>query len=128
MEIKGRQVLKIKEVSVNNKYSVEEGHSLFGQTYNLYQYNGIVFTVNTKDEFVQWRNSGELFSVDFTEGTRDKEVDGQFVKVQTLQLVGCTNLKQEVSMAKAEAVLARIYRDAETSEITDDLLAALQAS
>lgn len=125
MELKARQVLKIKTISTGNKYNVEEGHPFHGQTYNLYQFDGIAFTVNSNDDFVNWRNSGQLFSVDFKEGTRDREIDGQLVKVPTLQLVGCTNINQEVSMAKAEAVLTKIYRDAETTEISDDVMSEL---
>lgn len=125
MEIKGRQVLKIKTISSGNKYNVEEGHPFFGQTYNLYQFNGIAFTVNSKDEFVQWRDNGELFSVDFVEGSREREIDGQLVKVPTLQLVGCTSTKQEVAMARTESILNKIYRDAEVTEVNDELLAAI---
>jgi hypothetical protein len=125
MEIKGRQVLKIKTISSGNKYNVEEGHPFFGQTYNLYQFNGIAFTVNSKDEFVQWRDNGELFSVDFVEGSREREIDGQLVKVPTLQLVGCTSTKQEVAMARTESILNKIYKDAEVSEVSDELLAAI---
>lgn len=122
MEIKGRQVLKIKTISTGKKYDVDETHSFYGQTFNVYQYNGIAFTVNSNDDFAKWRDSGSLFSVDFTESTREKEVDGSMVKVPTLQLIGCTNINQEVSMAKAEQVLARIYRDAEITEVDADFM------
>jgi hypothetical protein len=122
MEIKARQVLKIKTISTGNKYKVEEGHPFFGQTFNVYQYDGIAFTVNSNDDFAKWRDNGELFSVDFTESTRQKEVDGSIVDVPTLQLTGCTNIKQEVSMAKAEATLSRIYRDAEITAVDADFM------
>jgi len=122
MEIKARQVLKIKTISTDKKYDVVEGHPFFGQTFNVYQYDGIAFTVNSNDDFVKWRNSGELFSVNFAESTRQKEVDGQMLDVPTLQLTGCTNIKQEVSMAKAEATLSRIYRDAEITAVDADFM------
>ena len=125
MEIKARQVLKIKTISTGNKYNVEEGHPFHGQTYNLYQYDGIAFTVNSNDDFAKWRDAGILFSVDFAEGTREREVDGEVVNVKTLQLIGCTNINQEVSMAKAEALLNRIYKETETVEVSDDVMAAL---
>lgn len=127
MELKGRQVLKIKTIATGKKYNVEEGHPFYGQTFNTYQYNGVAFTVKSDDDFVKWRDSGELFTVDFAEGTRDAEVDGQMVKVPTLQLTSCTNIKQEVSMAQAEATLAKIYRDAEITEVNDELLQDLTA-
>ena len=126
MELKGRQVGKIKTISTGNKYNVEEGHAFYGQTYNLYQYNGIAFTVNSKDEFVQLKDSSKLFSVDFVEGTREREIDGQMVKVPTLQLTSCTSIDFEVSMAKTESILNKIYREAETAtEISEELLNSL---
>ena len=125
MELKGRQVGKIKPISTGNDYKVEEGHPFYGQKYNLYQYNGIAFTVNSNDEFVKLRDTNKLFSADFVEGTREREVDGQMVKVPSLQLVSCTSIDFEVSMAKTEAVLSKIYRDAETTEVSEDLFAEL---
>ncbi|MTW08733.1 hypothetical protein GM524_12755, partial [Streptococcus pneumoniae] len=71
MEIKARQVLKIKTISTGNKYDVEAGHPFHGKTYNLYQYDGIAFTVKSDDDFAKWRDAGILFSVDFAEGTRE---------------------------------------------------------
>jgi hypothetical protein len=125
MELKGRQVGKIKLISTGNKYNVEEGHPFYGQTYNLYQFNGIAFTVNSNDEFVTLRNTNKLFSADFVEGTREREIDGQMVKVPSLQLVSSTSIDFEVSMARTESVLNKIYRDAETTEVSEDLFADL---
>jgi len=125
MELKGRQVGKIKLISTGNKYNVEEGHPFYGQTYNLYQFNGIAFTVNSNDEFVKLRDTNKLFSVDFVEGTREREIDGQLVKVPSLQLVSSTSIDFEVNMAKTESVLNKIYRDAETTEVSEDLFAEL---
>lgn len=126
MELKARQVLKIKEISKGNKYNVEEGHPFYGKTFNNYQYNGIAFSVRSDDEFVIWRDQGILFSVDLKEGKRMKEVDGQEIEVDSLQLVGCTNLNAEIAMAKGEATLDRIYRDATSTEVNDDVLAELK--
>lgn len=125
MELKSRQVLKIKTISKNNPYNVEEGHSLYGKTYNTYQYDGIVFTVNAEDEFVTWKDQGALFSVDLKEGKRFREIDGQEVEVDTLQLTSCTNINQETAMARAESLLAKIYRDAETTNVEEDILSSL---
>jgi hypothetical protein len=126
MELKGRQVLKIKEIATGIKYNVDEEHTMYGQTYNRYQYNNIVFTVNSNDEFVAWRKDGTLFSADFVEGTREREIDGEMVPVPTLQLVSCTNINQEVAMATAEAKLAKIYKEAAVEEVNEDLLNSLQ--
>lgn len=127
LEIKGRQVLSIKTISSNNPYKVDKESKLFGKTYNLYQYNGVVFTVNSEDEFSAWKNSGKLYSVTFTEGSRDVEIDGAMTKVATLQLVGCTNIDQEVSMAQTESTLRRIFKDEEAVAVNDDVMSALTA-
>jgi hypothetical protein len=127
LEIKGRQVLAIKTISSNNPYKVDKESKLFGKTYNLYQYNGTVFTVNSEDEFAAWKNSGKLYSVTFTEGSRDVEVDGALTKVATLQLVGCTNIDQEVSMATTEATLRKIYKDEEVVAVNDSIMDAITA-
>jgi hypothetical protein len=127
LEIKGRQVLGIKTISSNNPYNVDKDHKFHGKTYNLYQYNGTVFTVNSEDEFASWKNSGKLYSVTFTEGSRDVEVDGAMTKVATLQLVGCTNIDQEVSMAQTESTLRRIFKDEEAVAVNEDVMAAITA-
>jgi hypothetical protein len=124
MEIKGRQVLKIKTISSNNPYKVENDSKLYGQFYNVYQLDGKVFNVNTKDEFVQWRDSGLLFSADFAESSYEREVDGKIETIQSLRLVTCTNTKQEIAMAQCEAMLTKIYRDVEVTEVSDDVLSA----
>jgi len=125
MELKARQVLKIKSIATGKPYDVEEGHPFYGKTFNVYQYDGIAFTVNSDDDFVKWRDAGSLFSADFKEGSREKEVDGQLITVPTLQLTSCTNINQEVAMAKAESTLNKIYRDAETTDVAEDILAEL---
>jgi hypothetical protein len=122
MELKGRQILKIKLLFADKPYDVEEGHRFYKQTYNTYTFDGKPFNVNTNDEFVKWRNEGILFSADFKQATYQKEVDGVMKDFESLQLLTCTNLNQEVAMAKAEATLSKIYRDAETTEVNDDVL------
>lgn len=127
LEIKGRQVLGIKTISSGNSYNVDKDHKLAGKTYNLYQYNGIVFTVNSEDEFASWKNNGKLYSVTFNEGSREMEVNGAMTSVPTLQLVGCTNIDQEVSMAQTESTLRRIFKDEEAAPVSESLLDSLTA-
>jgi len=121
-EIKGRDVLKIKLISKGKAYQVEEDHSFYGQTYNTYQYNGIAFTVNSNDEFAQWKDNAKLYSVTFNEGTRDREINGELVKVQTLQLASCTNIDQEISMAQTEKTLSDIFKDEPAEKVSESLL------
>lgn len=127
LEIKGRQVLAIKTISTENPYKVDKESKLFGKFYNLYQYNGTVFTVNNEDEFAAWKNNGKLYSVTFTQGSRDVEIDGAVTKVATLQLVGCTNVDQEVSMAQTESTLRRIFKDEEAAPVNESIMDAITA-
>ena len=127
-EIKGRDVLNIKTVSTNNAYNVEKGHRFEGQTYNLYQFDGVVFTVNSNDEFAKWKDEGILYSASFTEGTRMREIDGQQVEVKTLQLTGCTNINQEKSMARAEREINYFLTEFDPAKVDENLLAQLQSA
>ncbi len=128
LEIKGRQVLAIKTISSNNPYKVtDKEHKLFGKFYNLYQYNGVVFTVNSEDEFVDWKANDKLYSVTFTEGSRDVEIDGAMTKAATLQLVGCTSNAQEINMAQTEKTLRDIFKDEEATPVNADVMNALTA-
>lgn len=127
LEIIGRKVLSIKTISSNNPYKVDKESKLFGKFYNLYQHDGTVFTVNCEDEFSTWKTAGKLYSVKFTEGSRDVEIDGAMSKVPTLQLIGCTNIDQEVSMAQTESTLRKIFKDEEAVAVNDDVMSAITA-
>lgn len=128
LEIKGRQVLSIKTISTNNPYKVDADHKFHKKTYNLYQYDGIVFTVNTEDEFVNWKDSGKLYSVKFEEGLRDsKDSEGNEIKVASLQMLSCTNQDQEISMAQTESTLRRIFKDEEAVAVNADVMDAITA-
>lgn len=128
LEIKGRQVLAIKTISSNNPYKVDKESKLFGKHYNLYQYNGIVFTVNSEDEFVNWKDGSRLYSATFEESMRDsKDSEGNEIKVAALQLLSCTNIDQEISMATTEATLRKIFKDEEAVAVDADVMDAITA-
>lgn len=127
MELKSRDVLKIKTISKNNKYNVDKEHKFFGKTYNLYQYDGTVFTVNADDEFVSWKDEGKLYSVDLKESTRQVEDrnTGALVDVRSFQLVGCTNIAQEKAMAETDAALNYIHTQFNPAKVDESLYASL---
>ena len=127
LEIKGREVFNVVKISANNPYSVDKDHKFHGKTYNLYQYNGIAFTVNNDMDFAQWKDSGKLYSVRFEEGSRDVEVDGKITKANTLQMLSCTNIDQEIQMAETESALRRIFKDEEAVAVDADVLDAVTA-
>ena len=127
LEIKGREVFNVVKISANNSYNVDKDHKFHGKTYNLYQYNGIAFTVNNDMDFAQWKDSGKLYSVRFEEGSRDVEVDGKITKANTLQMLSCTNIDQEIQMAETESVLRKIFKDEEAVTVNDDVLDAVTA-
>jgi hypothetical protein len=123
IELKGREIFKIKAIASGQNLPYAKDSKLAGQTFNQYLYNGIVFTANVADDFVTWKNNGKLYSVDLLPGTYVND-EGETVK--SLQLAGCTNMDQEKSMAQVEADLNKIYRDASPVEVSEDLLASLQ--
>jgi len=128
LEIKGRQVLGIKTISTKNPYNVDKDHKFYGKTYNVYQYDGTVFTVGTDDEFVNWKDAGRLYSVKFDQGLRDgKDSEGNDAKVAALQLLSCTNIDQEVFMAQTEATLNKIYKEVDAAPVTDSIMDAITA-
>ena len=124
LEIKGREIYKIRPVAhlQNKPYDVVEGHPFHGQTYNTYTFQGKTFNVNSNDEFVQWRNTGILFSAEFVETSYEKEVDGELKVIASLVMQSCTNKEDEISMARTEGLLSKIYRDAEVTEVDADLM------
>jgi len=123
IELKGREIFKIKAVASGQNLPYSKDSKLAGQTYNQYTHNGIVFTANSADDFVTWKNSGKLYSVDLKPGTY-VNADGE--TVNSLQLVACTNMDQEKSMAQVESDLNKIYRDASPVTVTDDFINSLQ--
>jgi hypothetical protein len=127
MEIKSREVLKISQVQANKSYKEGTKPALEGKTFNLYQYNGIVFSVPSDNEFVQWRNDGKLYSVNFTESTRQVEdpKTGAVITVPTLQLVGCTNIAQEKAMAETDAALNYIHTQFNPAKVSENLYESL---
>lgn len=129
MEIKGRDVLKISQVQTGKKYKDGTKPAQEGKTFNLYQYNGIVFSVPSDNEFVSWRASGSLYSANFNESTREvtDPTTGVVVTVPTLQLVGCTNVAQERAMATIEADLNFIHTQYNPAKVDETLLASLQS-
>ena len=127
LEIKGREVFNVVKISANNPYNVDKDHKFHGKTYNLYQYNGIAFTVNNDMDFAQWKDSGKLYSVRFEEGSRDVEVDGKITKASTLQMLSCTNQDQEKQMAQTEKTLRDIFKDEEATPVNTDVLDAITA-
>ncbi len=127
MEIKGREIFKIGVISTGNSYKAEEGSRLHGKKYNLYQYLGTAFTVPQDSEFVQWRDKGQLYSVDFTEGQREVEDpnnQGVMIKVKSLQFTSCTSITQEKAMAEVESDLEYIKRKHDPARVTDAMLNA----
>ena len=124
MEIKGRDIYKIRPIAhlQNKAYDVEDGHPFYGQSYSTFQFDDKPFNVNSSDEFVQWRDGGILYSVTFVESTYKKEIDGVEQELKSLRLLSCTNIHQETVMARGEAMLAKIYRDAEVSDVDADFM------
>ena len=128
-EIKGREVLNVRTISTGNPYNadvVAKGHRFFGTTYALYQYDGVAFTVNSKDPINEWISNGILYSMSFEEGLRAKtDENGVDTQVKNLTLISATNTDQEIKMAQTEATLLAIFKSAPVEAVDETLLAAI---
>ena len=128
-EIKGREVLNVRTISTGNKYDekvVTKDHRFFGTTYALYQYDGVAFTINSKDPINEWISNGILYSMSFEEGLRTKEDDnGVESQVKSFTLISATNTDQEIKMAQTEATLLAIFKSAPVEAVDETLLAAI---
>lgn len=127
LEIKGRQVLGIKALANGKKLPYGKDTKLAGKFYNQYVYDGIVFNVNTEDDFVTWKENSKLYSVTFDQTFADKEVEGVMTKVPALNLNFCTNIDQEISMAQTESTLRKIFKDEDAVAVDADVMDAITA-
>ena len=128
-EIKGREVLNVRTISTGNPYNadaVAKGHKFFGTTYALYQYDGVAFTINSKDPINEWITNGILYSMSFEEGLRTKtDENGVDSQVKNLTLISATNSDQEIKIAQTEALLLAIFKSAPVEAVDETLLAAI---
>lgn len=92
MEIKGREVLKIKAIAGTKDYAADS--KLKGEQYRLFAFGGKVFIANVKDAFCTAFDTGKVYSIDL--GVNDEGL---------LSLDGFTSIDQEMNMAKTEAML-----------------------
>ena len=86
---------KIRLIDSGNLYDAKT--KLAGQSFSRYQFNGVVFTVNDKDRFIDLKNTGKLYSVELLESKRDSgtlNADGSSALVDSLALVNFVT-KQE---------------------------------
>jgi hypothetical protein len=116
-------VLGIRKKSTG-KYDVDEKHPFYNQSFNRYTLNGVMFTVNQSDEFVECKEKKELFSAKFKIGQRQVEDSktGEMLTKTTYELIGFTTKDEELGMGETVAKLKKIYRDAETKEVNEDVL------
>ena len=128
-EIKGREVLNVRTISTGNKYDekvVTKDHRFFGTTFGLYQWDGVAFTVNSKDPINEWISTGILYSMTFEDAMRTKKDDnGIESQVRNLTLVSATNTDQEIKMAQTEATLLAIFKSAPVEAVDETLLSAI---
>lgn len=113
MEIKGRQVLKVRLISEGHDYDKES--KMKDEKYNRYVYNGKVFICNAKDPFVKVQKAGKLYSVEL-----DANEEGQ------LSMVGWTSTDEEITMAKTEATLLSFSASLADAQLDDATVEALK--
>ena len=114
IELKGREVLKIKAIAGELPYDAES--KMNGQFYRRFSYDGAVFIANTNDNFCQQYDKGELYSADLML----TKVDDRLV----LTLLNNTSNVQEIRMAETEGTLNRLA-NFKPEKVNDELLSAL---
>ena len=128
-EIKGREVLNVRTISTGNKYDekiVTKDHRFFGTTFSLYQWDGVAFTINSKDPINEWISNGILYSMTFEDGMRTKkDENGVESQVRNLELRSATNTDQEIKMAQTEATLLAVFKSAPAEAVDEKLLASI---
>lgn len=124
------QVDEISMIDSNNKYKNGQ-RAKDGKTFSRYRYNGIVFTVDTDNPFVQAFVEGNIDSVKLIEGTReaitvDSEGNELVNTVPTLQFDSFVSFQQTERRAEHKAKIKRyeVIASAPVSEsLLNDLLA-----
>lgn len=105
----------MKEDENGNKVPNTES-PLHGKKYIRFAYNDKVFTVNTEDEFVALYDSSRLWKVRFSINEADQYT-----------LVKGISIERTIATTKTNAIIKK-YREAETVDTNEDLLAELGAT
>ena len=124
------QVDEISVIDSNNKYKNGQ-RAKDNKTFSRYRYNGVVFTVDTDNPFVQAFTAGNIDSVKLIEGTReavsvDTEGNETVNNVPTLQFDSFVSFAQTERRAEHKAKIKRyeVIASAPVSEsLLNDLLA-----
>ena len=124
------QVDEISVIDSNNKYKNGQ-RAKDNKTFSRYRYNGVVFTVDTDNPFVEAFTAGNIDSVKLIEGTReavsvDTEGNETINNVPTLQFDSFVSFQQTERRAEHKAKIKRyeVIASAPVSEsLLNDLLA-----
>ena len=112
MELLRLDCKKIRLIQSHIPYkNTQPGSRLEGKFYNLYQFNGVAFTVEETDEFCSLLKDGKLFSVTLNETTEEIEVDGVTKTVPRLAMVNCISKTDKLEDARFEAEIESITPD-----------------
>lgn len=124
------QVDEISVIDSNNKYKNGQ-RAKDGKTYSRYRYDGMVFTVDSDNPFVQAFTDGNIDSVKLIEGTReqvtvDNEGNETTTTVPTLQFDSFVSFAQTERRAEHKAKIKR-YEVIASAPVSESLLQDLLA-
>jgi hypothetical protein len=128
IKLMDEQVDEISVIDSNNKYKNGQ-RAKDGKTFSRYRYNGVVFTVDTDNPFVQAFAEGNVDSVKLIEGTRDvitvdSNGDEQTSTVNTLTFDSFVSFQQTERRAEHKAKIKR-YNVIASAPVSDALLSEL---
>jgi len=132
LKLSGEQVDEITLIDSNLPYKTGQRKER-GETYNRYRFNGIVFTVNTTNPFVEQHANGTVDSVKLLEGQREVDAlddQGNEVKqvVNTLTFDSSTNYAQAENRAFHKAKMNAIAKSADRDLSADEFNKLIAAS
>jgi hypothetical protein len=92
-----------------------EDSPLFGKQYRRFAYGDKVFIANTEDEFCKLYDDEQLWKVVFTTNDQDQYT-----------LVKGVSIKRTLATANTSAEIKKIYKEAEATPVSANLLDALK--
>lgn len=131
IKLMDEQVDEISAIDSNNKYKPTTQKGKDGKTFSRFRYDGIVFTVDNDNPFVQALTDGNVDSVKLISGEREipyVDLDGneQTNLVPTLTFDSFVSFAQTERRAEHKAKIAR-YNVIATAPVTDSLIAELMS-
>jgi len=131
IKLENDQIDEVVLVGHNKSYRAGTKPALEGKTFSSFRYDGVVFTIQSDNPFIEQYTNGTVASIKLIQSKRDKEVvDAEgvvtIVPTDSLEFDSFTSFKQQLNRAEHSFKLNR-YKTLASQPVSEDMLAALQA-